>query len=321
MKKKFSSISQCCHVWAQQTQREGEGGNVFFKGPTIFSYGYPFPLASFLTNKAGEKFVLFNIDHYSVSPSNHQSETRRAVSYVYPHISINDTELVKTIIHFNEEKEPPIALRNFLIHSCELYLKRLIETQSLAAAKRKKPELIAGEIDVVIRALGNIRSLFTYLGLGEIDAALINHIRELHENNATILSDLRQKLDREKKEKLAKAKEIAANAIKRFTSGEAHELTFEEARALKASPIIYLFIHLPQDIIRTSHGAEFPLEHGRKAFPLIQAIKERGGARNIVIRLGHFTITEVNANGDVKAGCHTVKWNEIERNAKLLGLS
>lgn len=75
--------------------------------------------------------------------------------------------------------------------------------------------------------------------------------------------------------------------------------------------------------VQTSWGARFPVEHARKAFPAINRVRETGreykrNGHNI--HLGHFVIDAVSANGDVYAGCHFVRWAEIERVARQLGL-
>ena len=75
--------------------------------------------------------------------------------------------------------------------------------------------------------------------------------------------------------------------------------------------------------IQTSQGAEFPVEHGRRAFPIIARIRNLGRewkANGEQIPLGHFKIDSVAANGDVTAGCHFVKYEEIHAMAIQLGI-
>jgi hypothetical protein len=77
------------------------------------------------------------------------------------------------------------------------------------------------------------------------------------------------------------------------------------------------------ETVQTSRGAEFPADHARRAFPLLQRIVESGKAweRNgHKIPLGHFQIDRVDIGGTVHAGCHTVPWSEVERAARDLGL-
>lgn len=84
-----------------------------------------------------------------------------------------------------------------------------------------------------------------------------------------------------------------------------------------------VLLRIRGDEIETSWGARFPIEHGRKAFPLIARIRERGEewkSNGHSIHLGHYAIDRVTADGTVYAGCHVVRWEQIERVARELGL-
>ena len=75
--------------------------------------------------------------------------------------------------------------------------------------------------------------------------------------------------------------------------------------------------------IETSHGARFPTPHGVRAFERIAECRNNGigyKRNGHSIHLGSFAIDEIDEKGNVKAGCHFVKWPEIERIAKELGI-
>ena len=78
------------------------------------------------------------------------------------------------------------------------------------------------------------------------------------------------------------------------------------------------------DSLETSHGASVPLVHAVKAFRFVKLVRERGTAweRNgKTIRVGHFQIDRIDANGDFVAGCHRFTWPEVERVAALAGVA
>jgi hypothetical protein len=77
MKKVFSE-SEVAHRWANQLQYEArnKGGNFYFDGDTIYSYGRHFPIA--VHHKGA---VLFTINTYSNATSKHIREVRSAVSH------------------------------------------------------------------------------------------------------------------------------------------------------------------------------------------------------------------------------------------------
>jgi hypothetical protein len=75
--------------------------------------------------------------------------------------------------------------------------------------------------------------------------------------------------------------------------------------------------------VETSWGAEFPAEHARKAWPLIRAVYTSGKAwwtNGHKIPLGHFQVDSIDADGTLRAGCHTLSKSEVEHCAALLGL-
>lgn len=71
MKKVFNSASEVIHLFAQRTQNDAKCGNVFFEGNKLYSYGYHYLLAEFLTNKKGELSIFVNDSGYSSTTSKH----------------------------------------------------------------------------------------------------------------------------------------------------------------------------------------------------------------------------------------------------------
>ena len=79
MRTSLRNTDEAAHVWAAQTQQHGKSGNVFFEGPTLYSYGTHFPIAKVYTlQDTGERIALFNSRTYSNSTSRHQSAARSA---------------------------------------------------------------------------------------------------------------------------------------------------------------------------------------------------------------------------------------------------
>lgn len=83
-------------------------------------------------------------------------------------------------------------------------------------------------------------------------------------------------------------------------------------------------IRIRGDMLETSHGASVPLAHAVKAFRFVKLMRERGTAwqsNGKTIRVGHFQIDSISANGDFVAGCHKFTWPEVERAAALAGVA
>jgi hypothetical protein len=72
-------------------------------------------------------------------------------------------------------------------------------------------------------------------------------------------------------------------------------------------------------VVETSKGAEVPLAHAVRLLPHI-----RSGVPYLhnghSIRVGHFRIDAIDAEGNVRAGCHFIKRAEMERLAVQLGM-
>jgi hypothetical protein len=93
----------------------------------------------------------------------------------------------------------------------------------------------------------------------------------------------------------------------------------------------YTYMRIKGENVETSQGADFPIEHAKKAFTIIRRMKENGvtwaktamtqeQAEKCAIRLGHYQVDEIDAQGNVRAGCHYVEWPEIERIARALNI-
>jgi len=75
MKKAFRTTAECCHKWPQQTQNEGNAGEVFFEGKTIYSFGHHFPIASFVKPDV----VLFTTKSVRQVTARHKGSTYSAI--------------------------------------------------------------------------------------------------------------------------------------------------------------------------------------------------------------------------------------------------
>lgn len=77
MRTVFNSRYEVAHLWAHQLQDEARysGGNFYFDGDTIYSYGSHFPCGRIVHNRNGQQAYILNSNSYSNSTSRHQSET------------------------------------------------------------------------------------------------------------------------------------------------------------------------------------------------------------------------------------------------------
>lgn len=325
MKKVFNSLDMVCHVWAQRNQDYGRtsNNNIFFHGDTIYSYGHHFPLATFIEDKNGIEYVLYNNDSYSVSTSNHQSILLRAISH---HNLINvDTNTIKHIVdnsHNRCDKWFKKSLQTQVLKSLE----STIAVQAHSASKRRAAHLKQSDIATAIACYDAACELLSVYGV-KMPKRMTNKIQELQSDAKSVFekhckeiitAERKQKRERKKREK--ERQEKAKEAVAVFISGE--KLDYEQTRALTHLQDIYMRPESDGNMY-TTQRASFPIDHAIRAFTFIRACRDKGEKwqRNgKSIRLGNFQIDSIDESGNVRAGCHYVKWQEIERVATLLNI-
>ena len=82
-----------------------------------------------------------------------------------------------------------------------------------------------------------------------------------------------------------------------------------------------IMLRVQGDQVQTSQGATFPISHALKAYKLIKACHDQSREfkkNGRSIKLGYFEIDKIETNGNVKAGCHYIKYDEIDQMGKHL---
>lgn len=304
MKTVFNN-SMVAHIWAQQTQEQGRSNNgqFYFKGPTIYSYRDSWPLAHF--HESG--LILINTQRVSNTTSRHESYVRGALAYDDSRIVYIDS--VRIMERLLEKYTGSDIIANEIT---ELF-KIKVDSALVSASKRKKESTRANDINEALNALHTCEKLCKAL---KQSFPLHDLQEKLKGDSAGIIAA--HKKEREELERVRKeaAKTGHDEELQKFRNGE----PYNSNKLLKYTQDKYM--RIKGESIETSGGAEFPIAHALKAFKLICAIKERGESYrpDKTIHLGHFKIDMINKNGDVKAGCHYVKWSEIESCAIALGI-
>lgn len=81
-------------------------------------------------------------------------------------------------------------------------------------------------------------------------------------------------------------------------------------------PGVSPMLRIVGDEVQTSLGAHFPVSHALRALTFVRRVRELGQEyvhNGHTVHLGHYAIDRIEADGTVHAGCHVVKWDEIER--------
>lgn len=281
------------HLWAHQSQDEARNstGSLYFAGETIYSYGSHFPIARHVTNERGERAVLFTTAHHSVTTSGHCSAVASAIPpnvpvFHAPHLRSSWDEL-------------PDHSDNV-----ESYVRRIAELLGKAKRARVNRDWHQRE------ALALREQLRRYLAFFNLSNVALPENDELNALEAWIREH--EEEERQRREEAARIAEQVrrreqAEQIQRFLAGDPYA-----SYIAGVSPML----RVVGDEVETSLGARFPVAHAKLWLAFV--LRVRASGREYVhnghaIHLGHYVIDRIEPDGTVHAGCHVVRWEEIER--------
>lgn len=286
MKTKFSN-KEIVHVWASQTQQRGKSNSMFFEGPTIYSYGYHFPMARIYSD---ESLTLLTSKGYSTTTAKHMSQVRGAINT--PFVVVPDV----TDLDYSKHS-----------HNLDHLVTLIKDLQRKAINATKNGPLYAQQANLALNKLG------IYLAAFKIPVDVSKEAKKFY-SHAT-----KHGLFTKDEQERFKARLVASQA--------AEELKRQRIMALKSEHFIrwqngedvphdfYEFpvaLRLKGEDVETSRGAKVPIDDARKFLCEYRAGRPLDG-----FRIGFYTCSHI-ADGNLVIGCHMVPLTEIERLEKLL---
>jgi len=278
------------HLWAHKSQdfARNPGHNLYFHGDTIYSYGSHFPIARHITRK-GQSAVLFTTKSYSATTAGHKCMVEGACRHltVFHVADVNGTEPRKQFAGYRAEYMALVG--------------------KYAKSRQRKPEILA-DLRRLVEEANTFAAFFALRPRLILPDDLTGMIAEC----MAIEKREHQRKQREE----AKRQREAAERLQKWVDGETDYCPNGYGQPIR--------LRVKGDELQTSHGARVPLAHAVKAFHVIKRLRDKGQAyeRNgHTIHLGHFALDAVDTQGNVKAGCHEVAWEEIARVATLAGVN
>lgn len=271
MKTVFTDISTIAHYWANQVQHEAKNParNFFFVGPTIYSYGYHFPIAKHVTNADGENAVLFTERGYSVTTSKHV----RVVAHACGHKNIvycysPDSSHSDNFRHWKAEAEAIAA--------------RLV--------KARKPEMYLNDIERIKQRASKYATFF--------DIALPEDLKQLFsignkEEYAQYNKDKAARLEKERIEREKKEKAKVAEELRGWKAGKYHRMYHRHGRD-------YLRMNTIDErpVVETSQGVVVEIPEAKRLWKALKINQLKVGDK-----VNHmYEVTHI--NGDMSVGCH-----------------
>ena len=273
--------------------------NMIADGPSIYSYGSHFEIARIVESPGAGRVVLFTTRSYSVSTSKHMGYVRYAIPSSVQVFRVDDFYAT-----------PQQVL--------ESYVKRAIVAHTKASRART---YVQSHLDDAERELAEAEAYAAAFRVDFQRPALSDLTARAAE--AAARERAAAKADREAAE--------ARRALQRVTDATG----FAEWQAgVLGSRCPYSYARTETDgaylrrspdgeNLETSQGASVPWEHALKAFRFVKLVRERGTPWNRngkQVRVGHYQLDRVDADGSFTAGCHRIEWPEIEALAKREGV-
>lgn len=305
MKKVFNT-NEVAHIWAAQSQSEGRnsGGNFYFNGATIYSYGSHFPIATIQGND-----VLFTMRKYSNTTAKHIQKTFSAISH-------------KNIIYCYDV---PVFLK-YCSREHENNLNRWKkEIQALFnELGNKKNRDIQGRIGGISQHIEKLTAYCSYFKLKIKDKELKKLLQAAASPDFVAIA----RKESEKETKARQNKNIeAAKAYDTYLqywrdykpTDELPDKVKELSRYYQAQSNSFtrLRYNTSQNRVETSKGVEIPAAIAKRAYLALNGCME-GVCKGLSIPVLNYTITETGKDYIV-AGCHTIPKSDIQYIANLLG--
>ena len=317
----LSSTREVAHYWANQTQSEGRASSLSFRGDALISFR-----SQIARLVPGVKSVLFDqgYEGYSVRTSGHLSIARRALSH---------TDWPNRFTVANIHVDPiTAATSDTLPHAANLrhYRNGYALTMTKAAkARSNKPHLETEARGIVITAqeyckIFNVpNEMFNEFFAPEVLAAAL---AKKQADDAAIEARLRaREKQREADEALWQAEQAKIDGMTTEERIEAWRCGGVSDSALPRDYITRL--RIISDEVRTSKGAAIPLEHARRAWPVLCRARKRGTCitreQGAGLHFGVYTSFSgfnVDGAGVLTVGCHNIAWEEIAGIAGALAL-
>jgi len=235
--------------------------------------------------------VLFTTAHHPVTTSGHCSAVARAIPPDVP---------VFRVPHLrNSWDDLPNHNDNV-----ESYVRRISELLGKAKRARINRDWHQRE------ALGLRQQLQCYAAFFDLSNVAVPESGELDALQSWIRAH--EEEERQRREEAARLAEEdrrreQAEQIQRFYAGDPH---------VSYIPGISPMLRVVGEEVQTSLGVRFPASHARRGLAIINKVRTSGReyVRNgHTVHLGHYVIDRIEPDGTVHAGCHVVKWEEIER--------
>lgn len=284
MKTTFNNVADIAHMWANQTQPSANysGGNFYFEGDTIYSYGSHFPIARHYNGK-----VLFTLDNYSKTTSKHVSLVDNASSHKEKIYMLH--VLTGKVYPSDHEKN----IKHFIY-------KITGNIQKLKSARKK--EIYTTNIDHNKKMLEEYVNFFKVKLSKEQKFLIENATPEGYGIYST------KEAARIKRAEAIRQKELAIQHAEELSNWR----KFKTQHIRTRSGCDYLRFNKEAARVETSQGIQIPVNVAEKLFRSVVKTVAAGGCNGECKEtILHYNIDQITPEF-LKVGCHLIYMNEIK---------
>jgi hypothetical protein len=309
------------HLWAQREKdnARSSNGSMSFQGATLYSYSTP--IGRFI----GEA-TLVTSRHYSrTTSSKHMTALWCALRY-----GEKDVFTVPNVSPVGKDEH-----KSNLDYLVDVYKAR-------AASVQRIRDYYGGEADLARELSALADKARRYAKLFKLRCPLLapegvardvmtkraERAAKANTPAAAAAAAKREKARAAREAKEARRVELeraeSAERVEAWKRGEPVQLRHGERLGGTVGERGTALLRVRGSSLETSLGATVPLEHAVRVFRFVKLCRERGEAwqRNgRSLRVGHFQVDSVDANGDFTAGCHFIAWPETEAAAIAAGVA
>ena len=308
-----NSNAMAAHLWAQRDKTRGQSsnGNLSFEGDTLYSYTTP--IGHFI----GEAVLVTSRTFSMTTSSKHMPALHRALGYGRDNV-----------FHVPHVRPCLIGGREHMENLAHLATKY---DTAAAKAQRQQADPTAGLIDTLERIAATAASYATLFGLDytarnpEADtAAILAHraAQEAKRNTPAYAAKRAKELAAREARKAKLAALEQANSVEKLEAWR-EGLNPYLSHGARIDDNGGAYLRVKGSNLETSQGATVPLAHAVRVFRFVKLCREAGTPwqRNgSTLRVGHFQVDSVDAQGNFRAGCHRINWSEVERAAAQAGV-
>jgi hypothetical protein len=253
-----------------------------------------------VTGKDGQPGILLTSAKERATTMCHISLVRRAIPPDVPVFNI-----LYMHFGFSEEEDKYQHTRNLA-----RYVSEVIEhVDKCARARLATSKEYYHQLAVDLRS--EALCYATFFGLADPDIAPIPDIdsKELEELRRKQAKAAAKKAEAARKE-AEERKQKALSLAEEWLRGGAHHYLLN---------VIPTMLRIKDHEVETSQGARFTIIHAKRGLKLVRAVMAKGedwAVNGQSCRLGHYHIQSISKDGTVRAGCHVVTWEQIERIAQ-----